>query len=355
MSFQTILALDLGKFKSVLCIMDVATRTHRFLTVESSPQAIREAVAPHVSTDPALTLVVFETCDTCGWVHDQLAPLGVKITIVNANDERWRWQRVKRKTDQDDALKMARLALLDQLPTVHLPDPQQRQRRRLMIHRRSIVSRRTQCRNAIRSIFSQQGIALARGQKQWTIAGVKQLAEHAREITDCPIDELWRGRLKVELQLMDSISQQLKLLDTKLDELADPRMKLLQSLKGVGPRTAETVVLYIDDPKRFKSGEELASYAGLVPKQLQSGEMNRMGHITHRGPGLLRAMLVESAWTIYRHNPWAQTFVNKISHGSKARRKLAIVALAKKVLIILWGMLKSNTPFRSPQLAATVS
>ncbi len=49
-------------------------------------------------------------------------------------------------------------------------------------------------------------------------------------------------------------------LDNKLDELADPRMKLLQTLKGVGPRTAEAV-LYIDDPKRFKSGEELASYA----------------------------------------------------------------------------------------------
>jgi transposase len=355
MSYATILAIDLGKFKSVLCIMDVATRTHRFATIESTPELIRQTVQQHCSTDPKQTQVVFETCDTCGWVHDSIVNLGVSIVIVNANDERWRWQRVKRKTDQDDALKMARLALLDQLPTVHLPDPQQRQRRRLMIHRRSIVSRRTQCRNAIRSIFSQQGIALARGQKQWTIAGVKQLTEHAREIADCPVDELWRGRLKVELQLMDSINQQLKLLDAKLDELADPRMKLLQSLKGVGPRTAEAVVLYIDDPKRFKSGEELASYAGLVPKQLQSGEMNRMGHITHRGPGLLRAMLVESAWTIYRHNPWAQTFVNKISHGSKARRKLAIVALAKKVLIILWGMLKSNTPFRSPLTTAAVS
>jgi hypothetical protein len=72
------------------------------------------------------------------------------------------------------------------------------------------------------------------------------------------------------------------------------------------------------DPKRFKSGEELASYAGLVPKQMQSGEMNRLGHITHRGPGLLRSLLVEAAWTIYRHNAWAQVFVNKISHGSKA-------------------------------------
>jgi transposase len=352
MSYTTILAIDLGKFKSVLCIMDVASRTHRFATIESTPQSIGEAVKQHLSTDPAQTQVVFETCDSCGWVHDSIVDLGVAIVIVNANDERWRWQRVKRKTDQDDALKLARLALLDQLPTVHLPDPRQRQRRRLMIHRRSIVSRRTQCRNAIRSIFSQQGLTLAKGQKQWTVAGVQQLQGYAASIDTCCIDDLWKGRLNSELLLMTSINTQLKALDAKLDELADGRMKLLQTLKGVGPRTAEAVVLYIDDPTRFKSGAELASYAGLVPKQLQSGEMNRLGHITHRGPGLLRSLLVEAAWTIYRHNPWAQAFVNKISHGSKSRRKLAIVALAKKVLIILWGMLKSNQPFRSPAAAA---
>ena len=352
MSYQTNLSVDLWKFKTILCVKDVATRTHRFFTVESSAAAIGQAVGPHVSSEASQTLVVFETCDTCGWVHDELVGLGVKMTIVNANDERWRWQRVKRKTDQDDALKLARLALLDQLPAVHLPEPKQRQRRRLMIHRRSIVCRRTQCRNAIRSIFSQQGIALARGQKQWTVVGVQQLQSYAASIETCSVEELWKGRLNSELLLMASINTQLKALDAKLDQLADERMKLLQSLKGVGPRTAEAVVLYIDDPKRFKSGEELASYAGLVPKQLQSGEMNRLGHITHRGPGLLRSLLVEAAWTIYRHNAWAQVFVNKISHGGKARRKLAIVALARKVLIILWGMLKSNQPFRSPTAVA---
>jgi transposase len=220
----------------------------------------------------------------------------------------------------------------------------------LMLHRRSIVQRRTQCRNAIRSIFSQQGIALARGSKQWTVAGAQLLQSYARPVQDCCVDELWRGRLNVELLLMASIDAQLKTLDRKLDGLADAddRVKLLQTLKGVGPRTAEAVVLYVDDPHRFKTAEELANYAGLVPKQMQSGAMNRMGHITHRGPSLLRAMLVEAAWTVYRHNAWAQVFVQKISHGSKARRKLAIVALAKKMLIILWGMLKCNRPFRLP-------
>ncbi len=75
----------------------------------------------------------------------------------------------------------------------------------------------------------------------------------------------------------------------------------------------------------------------------------RLGHITGRGPSLLRSLLVESAWMVWRLNDWAQPFVDKVSRGGRGRRKLAIVALAKKLLILLWGMLKSNRPFRAPR------
>ena len=139
------------------------------------------------------------------------------------------------------------LRCLDQLPTVHLPDPPATPAS--AIDDSSPLDR--VAANPVRatpsrSIFSQQGIALARGQKQWTVAGIAQLQSYAQPIEDCSIDDLWKGRLNSELLLMASINTQLKSLDAKLDELADPRMKLLQTLKGVGPRTAEAVVLYID-------------------------------------------------------------------------------------------------------------
>jgi transposase len=235
---------------------------------------------------------------------------------------------------------------------VHVPSPQRRQWRRLIVHRRSVVNRRTRSRNAIRSIYLQQGLTLARGNKQWTRAGIAQLAQDARPIPDCAIDDLWRGRLHVELTLMAAVDAQLKLVDARLDELAstESRIALLQSVRGVGPRLSEAVVLHIgEDPRRFKSGEQLASFAGLVPKQLASGQTTRLGHITGRGPALLRSLLVESAWMVWRLNDWAQAFVAKVSRGGRGRRKLAIVALAKKLLILLWGMLKSNRPFRAPR------
>jgi transposase len=314
---------------------------------------VHELLARHATSDPLETRVVFETCDCAGWVHDVCVALGVPAVVVSANSEAWKWQRVKRKTDRDDALKLARLSLLDQLTPVHMPEPARRQVRRSILHRRAIVSRRTQSRNIIRSIFSQQGIALARGNKQWTQAGIAQLKEHARPLSEC-VDELdlWRGRLHVELQLIEATDAQLKDVDRRLDELQrhDARVKLLQTVKGVGPRVAEAVASHLGDPHRFKSAEHVAGYAGLVPKQIESGQMSRRGHITRRGPALLRSMLVESAWVVWRHNAWAKTFVQKVSRGSKARRHIAIVALARKLLVSLWAMLRDGTRWRDPTM-----
>ena len=85
MGYLTIIALDLGKFKTVACVTDVATRQHAFETIDMSPQNVHELVARHVTADPSQTLVVFETCDTAGWVHDTCVALGVAATVVHAN------------------------------------------------------------------------------------------------------------------------------------------------------------------------------------------------------------------------------------------------------------------------------
>jgi transposase len=353
MGYATILGLDLGKFKSVGCVMDAAGGEHRFETLDTTPAAVKALLLAHASADRGVLLVV-EACDVAGWVYDVgMAIEGVTVVVVHTQgDERWRWRKVKRKTDRDDALKLARLARLGELPQppVHVPSPERRQWRRLVLHRRSVVARRTASRNAIRSIYSQQGLSLARGNKQWTKAGVAQLEEDAKAVEACEdLLDLWRGRLHAELQLMSAADAQLKVLDRRLDALAaqEPRVALLQSVRGVGPRLSEAVVLHIgEDPRRFKTGAQVANYAGLVPKLLESGQTTRLGHITRRGPALLRSLLVEGAWMVWRLNDWAKAFVEQVSRGGRGRRKLAIVALARKLLILLWGMLKSNQPFR---------
>jgi transposase len=240
-TFTRILTIDLGKFNSVACVYERATHEHRFVSAATTPKTIHDLLVEHQTADPSDTLLVIETCDVAGWVHDIAVALGMPVAIANPSNEAWRWTRVKRKTDKDDALKLAKLTLLGQLPTVHMPTPQQRQRRRMVHYRRALVERRTGIKNQMRSIYSQQGLPLPSRGKAWTKAGIKQMSQDARPIASCAIDELWRGRLHVELQLLESISKQIDQVDEKLDALGaeDDRVKLLQTVPGVGPRLAE--------------------------------------------------------------------------------------------------------------------
>ena len=174
-NFSRIVAIDLGKFNSVVCLYDPATTQHSFLTIQTTPQTIHDLLAQHVGEDPSQTLVVFETCDCGGWVYDIAMALGFAVAIANPSHEAWRWTKVKRKTDRDDALKLASMAAMRQLPTVHMPSPQQRQKRRLVHQRRALVQRRTEVKNSIRSIFSQQGLTLVRGTSSGRRRGLSRL------------------------------------------------------------------------------------------------------------------------------------------------------------------------------------
>src|SRR5262249_17895664 len=109
---------------------------------------------------------------------------------------------------------------------------------------------------------------------------------------------------------------------------------------------------YLDDPGRFHDARAVSAYAGLVPRQFQSGQADRKGRLTKRGPRLLRKALVEAAWLMLRYNPWAARLFARISGGQKARRKPAPVAVARKLLVRCWAMLRTGQPWRAGPVAA---
>jgi len=92
-TYHHILAIDLGKFNSVACNYDPATHTHRFASVQTIPQAIHDYLSANAGEDPANTLVVIETCDVCGWVHDIAIALGMAVAVANVANDAWRWKR----------------------------------------------------------------------------------------------------------------------------------------------------------------------------------------------------------------------------------------------------------------------
>jgi transposase len=349
MSTDTILAVDLGRYKSVACVYARATRAHTFRTIDTTPDDLARLLARHPGA-----LVVVEACANAGWVHDQAVAAGHVVKVANTAAESWKFQHLKRKTDQDDAKRLAELEAIGQLPTVCLPDPPTRQRRMLIAFRQELVGRRVACQNRIRALFAGQGLPTPRGARAWTVAGLKGIEAQARPLADCGPAELWRGMLHLAVAEYRALEDRIAQAEARLDGLAtaDPHTALIETIPGVGPRTAEAVAAHLGDPHRFNSAKQVGAYAGLVPKQYQSGTTDRKGRITRRGPGVLRKLLVECAWCMLRYNPWARAQYARLTAGGTTRKKPAVVALARKLLVRCWAMLRDGKPWRADPVPA---
>jgi transposase len=345
-STNPILAVDLGKYKSVACLQDPATGEVRFTTLDTTQAELRKLLGKE-----APAVVIIEACLLAGWVHDLCAELGVRCLVANTASEAWKFKHLKRKTDKDDALRLAQLYLLGQLPTVKLPPSTVRQWRSLIATRQALVGRRVAVQNRIRALFVAQGLPAPRGAKAWAAAGLAGIASWAKPLAECGPEELWRGLLELALTEYRQVSALIEQAEVRLDTLGKQHadVVLLQSAPGLGPRTAETLVAYLHDPARFQTGKQVSAYGGLVPRQHQSGEMDRRGRITKRGPALLRKMLVECAWCMVRYNAWARGLYRRLTGGGQRRKKQAIVALARKILVRSWAMLRDKKPWRDPQ------
>ena len=132
------------------------------------------------------------------------------------------------------------------------------------------------------------------------------------------------------------------------EPLVRDRSEALQRLSQAG--VSEALVAVIDDPQRFRSGKQVSRYLGLVPRLYESGQMSRNGHITRAGNAMLRGLLVEVSWLALRWNPYLAEMYKRIRGGSKSRGKIAIVAVARHLLVIAWAMLRKTQPWREPKV-----
>jgi transposase len=340
-----IVAIDLGKRKSVAGVYETDGDQIRYLTVSSTPQSFHDLV---VETAP--DRVVIEIGPQAGWVHDVVTALDVEIEVANPSHEAWRWRSVRTKTDRQDALKLPRLSAAGQLPTVYMPRREVRDWRGLIKYRQSLVARRTAIKNSIRAMLTRMCLPMPSGASGWTRDSVARLHELAM-IDD---GQLWRTALAEDLQQLALVQQSIVRIEGELERIgrADDRVQLLKTIPGVGARLAETIVAVIDDPHRFDRGRRVGSYAGLTPRQFQSGNVNRQGRITSEGHRVLRSLLVQVAWLGLRHNRWMREVYERVRRGSEANKKIAIIAVARRLLIRCWAMLRDNTRWREPSRAA---
>jgi transposase len=334
-----ILALDLGKFNTMCCFFDSKSRKHTFLNASTDRNYLATVFKKH-----KVDLVVMEACGPSGWINDLAQSLGHKTIVCSTNEEAWSWSKVKRKTDKDDALKLARMASMGELKAVHMPSEAHREFRSLVKYRKTLDQRINKMKCTIRAWFVNRGIAIDTGEKAWC-TGRTLINSFRKPLADCQPIEFWKGQLDIELTQLDALTEQLAAVVKKLETLGkkDPRIQRIQTIPGVGPRTAEILVACLDDPHRFTNGRQVSAYFGLVPRQFQSGETDRNGRITKRGNPLARTILVECAWASLRYNPWAKAIYDRIQGKQKTRKKKAAIALARKIAVLAWAMLRDET------------
>src|SRR6185503_14416424 len=190
-----ILALDLGKYKTVGCAYEATSGRHRFQASFTTPTGLAQLVS-EVKPDR----VVIEVCNIAGWVCDLLRGVGVEVQVANTSEDAWRWRKVKKKNDRCDALKAAQLSAVNQLREVHIPHIEVRQWRALIAFRQQLVRRRGKVKNHIRDLLLSEGQILPRGAKCWTQPGRAHLEALAQPLSAVGLRELWRGELDIELR-----------------------------------------------------------------------------------------------------------------------------------------------------------
>ena len=229
---------------------------------------------------------------------------------------------------------------------MHVPGEDVRAWRRLIEHRRKLVASRTRAKNAMRALLRSQGLQAPKG--LWTRKGMDWLRAVALAT---PLDELQRDIL---CEQIGSLTEMLHRAQTLLDDMGrrHPGVRLLQTIPGVGARTAEAVMAYVDDPHRFSRRKAIGCYFGLIPRQDASATTNRLGHITREGPSVVRYLLIEAAWQGIRRSRRLRAFYDRILRDDPGRRKIALVATAHYLLRTMLAMLHTGEIWRPEPQAA---
>ena len=283
--------------------------------------------------------ICFEASCGYGPLYDELTSFARRVVMAHPGQLRLIF-RSKRKNDRVDAKKLATLLYLDEVPAAHVPSVDVRQWRELIEFRRRLVDRQTACKNQIRALLRSSGVTAVKG--LWTRKGLAwleglQWASLSQRIRRDLLLEDYRGR-----------QRQIRTVTRALNRMGrrNPGVIVLQTIPGVGARTAETILAYLDHVERFARTGQVASYFGLVPSQDASGGVNHLGHITKQGPGTARKYLVEAAWQAVRRCPAARARYERIRQGRRDRRKIALVATAHWLLRCMTAMLRTGEAWR---------
>ena len=333
--------IDVHKNQSQICIITsdgeliekrISTERGRFETALSSHSGAR---------------ILIEASTESEWVARCLEELGHDVIVADPNYAPMYGQRTRRiKTDRRDARALAEACRNGTYRPAHRTSDERRRLRAQLAVRESLVRTRTRYISLIRSLLRREGLRVRSGSAD---AFLERLAE-----VDL-LDHV-RREIKPLLAVMGPLGKQIARVDRQVAELAseDREVRTLCTAPGVGPVTAISFVATLDRAERFRGAHQVEAYLGLVPSEKSSGERQFKGGITKCGNTRTRWLLVEAAWILLvraksvKAQPlqaWAQRI------AARRGRRVAVVALARRLAGILYAMMRDGTEFDGMRLA----
>ncbi|MCL4328951.1 MAG: IS110 family transposase [Candidatus Thermoplasmatota archaeon] len=244
-----------------------------------------------------------------------------------------------KKNDREDSYKLAKLLRLGELPEVHLPSRFSDDLRSIVRYRKSLGEEIAMLKNRVHAILARNGI-LINASDTFGRRGLREIESRSFRVTATEriLMSDMLSRISDLMEKGNSIEDQIAGMVNDNDGA-----RLLMTIPGINVYSAACIISEIDDIGRFGSKEKLASYAGLVPRQAQSGSVDRRGHITKHGPSMLRFILVNAAHSVIRYSRRMRSkYLSLVRRVGKYR---AVVAIARHLLEVIYTMLTGRVEF----------
>jgi transposase len=331
------IGIDLGR-KPAVC--EVAEKKVVLRKTLPSTQDLVTVLGPGTGS-PAE--VAIEACREAWAVADWLKEWGHRPILVDTTrSKQMGIGQHNRKNDRIDAETLARAVAENRVPRAHLLSRPRQQLRIELGIRRMLVETRTSYAIGIRGIARATGVKLPGGAPE----------DLPEKLADFPMPEELRRQMEPLVEMVKQLEPRLKEVESRIEKLCalEPAHELLKTATGVGPIVSAMYICVIDDARRFDSAHKVEAYIGLVPSENTSGK-RKLGSITKGGNPYLRALLVQAAWAVLRSRGadplklWGQEVM------ARRGKRIAVIAVARRLAGILWAMWKRGTVYEPKRLA----
>ena len=283
--------------------------------------------------------VIVETGTESEWVAQTVEACGHEVIVVDPNYTLMYGTRQRRvKTDHRDVAGLTEANRRGIYRAAHRVSAAQRHQRRVLRVREQLIRVRTQAINLLRAQLRQEGYRLPSGSASGAAARYRAV------VIPGPLARA----LAPVIALLEHLAPAILAATTDAAATAqqDPIVRRLTTAPGVGPITGLTYRAIVDDIGRFRDAASSSAYFGLVPREDSSAERRRRGAITKMGPTTARSLLIQAAWGVWRQRARdpLQRWVRRLAE--RRGRRIAIVALARRLCRILFAMWRDGTEYQ---------